>query len=38
MTFETVREIALSLPSVEEGASHGTARFKVRGKLLLEGE
>jgi hypothetical protein len=33
-TFDTVREIALSLPGVEEGTSYGTAAFRVRGKFL----
>jgi hypothetical protein len=32
--FDTVREIALSLPGVEEGTSYGTAAFRVRGKFL----
>jgi hypothetical protein len=34
VTFDTVREIALSLPGVEEGTSYGTAAFRVRGKFL----
>ena len=33
-TFQTVREIALALPEVEEGTSYGTPAFKVKGKLL----
>ncbi|MGD0956215.1 MAG: MmcQ/YjbR family DNA-binding protein [Candidatus Acidiferrales bacterium] len=32
--FETVREIALSLENVEEGASYGTPAFKVGGELF----
>jgi hypothetical protein len=35
ITFETVREIALTLPGVEEGTSYGTPACKVRGKLLV---
>jgi hypothetical protein len=34
LTFETVREIALALPGVEEGTSYGTPAFRVRGKFL----
>jgi hypothetical protein len=34
VTFETVREIALSLPEVEEGITHGSPSFRVRGKFL----
>ena len=33
-TFETVRELALALPAVEEGSSYGTPAFRVRGKLF----
>jgi hypothetical protein len=32
--FETVREIALALPEVEEGPCYGTPGFRVRGKLF----
>ena len=32
--FETVREVALSLPGVEESTLHGVPSFKLRGKLL----
>jgi hypothetical protein len=32
--WETVREIALALPEVEESTSYGTPAFKVRGKLF----
>ncbi len=35
VTFQTVRELALALPEVEEGTSYGTPAFKVRGKLLV---
>ncbi len=34
VTFETVREIALALPGVEEGTSYGTPAFRVRGKFF----
>lgn len=33
-TVDTVREIALALPGVEEGTSYGTPAWKVEGKLL----
>ena len=33
--FAALREIALALPGVEEGTSHGTPAFRVRGKLFL---
>ena len=33
-TFEDVREIALTLPGVEEGTSYGTRALKVSGKLF----
>jgi len=32
VTFETVRELALALPEVEEGTSYGTPAFKIKGK------
>jgi hypothetical protein len=35
VTFDNVRKIALSLESVEEGTSYGTAAFKARGTLFL---
>jgi hypothetical protein len=34
VTFEMVREIALSLDGVQEGTSYGTPAFKVGGVLL----
>ena len=34
MTFEAVRQIALSLDHVEEGTYYGTPAFKVRGALI----
>jgi hypothetical protein len=34
ITFDTVREIALALPGVEDGAAYGSPALKVRGKLL----
>lgn len=33
VTYETVREIALSLPGAEEGTSYGTPACKVERKL-----
>ena len=35
VTYETVREMALALPNVEEGTSYGTPALKVRGKLFV---
>lgn len=32
--IDTVREIALALPDVEESSIHGAPSWKVRGKLL----
>jgi hypothetical protein len=34
MTFETVRQIALSLDRVQEGTSYGTPAFKLGGTLI----
>ena len=34
MTWDTVRQMALALPGVEEGTSYRTTAFKVNGKLL----
>lgn len=34
INFETVRQIALALPGVEESTAYGSPAFKVRGKLL----
>jgi len=34
-TWETVREIALSLPEAVEGTSYGTPAFHVRKKLFV---
>ena len=34
VTFDTVREIALALPGVEEGTSYRTTAFRVNGKLF----
>ena len=34
VTFETVRQLALALPGVEEGTSYGTLAWKVKGKLF----
>jgi hypothetical protein len=35
ITWETVREISLTLPGVEESTSYGTPAFKVKGKLFV---
>ncbi|HTQ81083.1 MAG TPA: MmcQ/YjbR family DNA-binding protein [Thermoanaerobaculia bacterium] len=35
VSFDTVRELALALPGVEEGTSYGTPALKVKGKFLL---
>ena len=34
ITFDTVREIAQTLPGAEESTSYGTPAFKVKGKLF----
>ena|SRR5205807_6694486 len=34
VTFDTVREIAQTLPGAEESTSYGTPAFKVKGKLF----
>ncbi|MBI1874082.1 MAG: MmcQ/YjbR family DNA-binding protein [Acidobacteria bacterium] len=34
MTFDTVREIGLALPDVEEGTAYGSPALKVRGKMF----
>jgi len=34
VTFDTVRELALALPGVEEATSYRTTAFKVNGKLF----
>lgn len=34
ITFETVRQMALALPGVEEGTSYCTPAFRVRGKFF----
>lgn len=34
VTFDTVRQLALALPGVEESTSYGTPAIKVKGKLL----
>jgi hypothetical protein len=34
VTFETVRQIAQTLPSAEESTSYRTPAFKVKGKLF----
>lgn len=34
VTFDTVRQLALALPSVEEGTSYGTPAFRIGGKII----
>jgi hypothetical protein len=34
ITFDTVREMGLALPDVEEGTTYGTPALKVRGKMF----
>ena len=34
VSLETVRQMALALPGVEEGTSYGTPAFRVSGKFL----
>jgi hypothetical protein len=34
VTFETVRDIALTLPGVVESTAYGVPALKIRGKLL----
>jgi hypothetical protein len=34
VTFDTVRDIAETLPDAEESTSYGTPAFKVKGKLF----
>jgi hypothetical protein len=34
VTWETVRELAVGLPGVEESTSYGTPALKIRGKLF----
>ena len=34
-SFDTVRELALALPGVDESTSYGTPAFRVRGRLFL---
>ncbi|HSP63477.1 MAG TPA: MmcQ/YjbR family DNA-binding protein [Pyrinomonadaceae bacterium] len=35
VTFDTVRQIAQTLPGAEEGTSYRTPAFKVKGKLFV---
>jgi len=35
VTFDDVRQVALTLPGVEDGTSYGTPALKVRGKLFF---
>lgn len=34
ISFETVRELGLALPGVEEGTTYGTLALKVHGKMF----
>jgi hypothetical protein len=34
VSFDTVREIGLTLPGVEEGTTYGSPALKVRGKMF----
>lgn len=34
VTFDTVRELGLALPGVEEGTAYGSPALKVRGKMF----
>jgi len=34
ITFETVREMGLALPDVDEGTTYGSPALKVRGKMF----
>jgi hypothetical protein len=34
-TFDTVRELALALPGVEDGTSYGTPALKAKKKLMI---
>ena len=34
VTFETVRDIGLQFPGVEEGTAYGSPALKVKGKLM----
>lgn len=34
VSFDTVRELALGFPGVEEGTSYGTPTLRVKGKFL----
>lgn len=34
VTFDTVRQLALALPGVEEGTSYRTHTFRIRGRML----
>jgi hypothetical protein len=35
VTYDTVRRLGLTFPSVEEGTSYGTPALKVKGKLFV---
>ena len=34
VTLDTVRELALALPEVEESTAYGATAFKIRGKMI----
>jgi hypothetical protein len=35
VTYDTVRQLGLKLPNVEEGTSYGTPALKVKGELFV---
>jgi hypothetical protein len=35
VTYDTVRNLGLTLPGVEEGTSYGTPALKVKGRLFV---
>ncbi len=35
VTYETIRQIGLTFPNVEESTSYGTPALKVKGKLFV---
>jgi hypothetical protein len=35
ITYDTIRQVALTFPNVEESTSYGTPALKVKGKLFV---
>ena len=35
INYDTVRQMALALPNVEDGMSYGTPALKVKGQLVV---